>query len=76
MFNSFLSSNNDFDVILGYSPYKKQKGFLNKLIRFDTFNVAQQYLSYALSNLTYMGVGRNLAYKKSVFYNSFLKKRE
>ena len=70
MFNCFFSSNNNFDVILGYSPYKKQKGILNKLIRFDTFNVAQQYLSYALSNLTYMGVGRNLAYKKALFFNN------
>ena len=70
MFNCFFSNNNDFDVILGYSPYKKQKGILNKLIRFDTFTVAQQYLSYALSNLTYMGVGRNLAYKKELFFNN------
>jgi len=67
---ALLSNNNDFDVILGYSPYKKQKGILNKLIRFDTFVVAQNYLSYALRDLTYMGVGRNLAYKKKIFFDN------
>ena len=49
---------------------KKKKGLLNKLIRFDTFNVAQQYLSYALKGHTYMGVGRNMAYKKSLFFEN------
>ena len=66
MCNNFKNS----DIILGYGGYKKQKGLLNKLIRFDTFNVAQQYLSYALKGQTYMGVGRNLAYKKSLFFDN------
>ena len=70
IFKALLSNNNDLDVILGYSPYRKQKGILNKLIRFDTFIVAQNYLSYALRNLTYMGVGRNLAYKKKIFFDN------
>lgn len=70
IFKALLSNNNDLDVILGYSPYRKQKGILNKLIRFDTFVVAQNYLSYALRNLTYMGVGRNLAYKKKIFFDN------
>ena len=70
IFKALLSNNNDLDVILGYSPYRKQKGILNKLIRYDTFVVAQNYLSYALRNLTYMGVGRNLAYKKKIFFDN------
>ena len=70
IFKALLSNNNDLDVILGYSPYRKQKGILNKLIRFDIFVVAQNYLSYALRNLTYMGVGRNLAYKKKIFFDN------
>ncbi|MER3127497.1 glycosyltransferase family 2 protein, partial [Bacillus pumilus] len=40
---------------------------LNKLIRFETFHTALQYLSYALAGKPYMGVGRNLSYKKAVF---------
>ncbi len=62
----------DFDaqteIVIGYGPYEKTKGILNKLIRFDTFFIALQYLSYSLAGVTYMGVGRNLAYKKELFY--------
>jgi len=43
---------------------------LNKLIRFDTFQVALQYFSYALMGKAYMGVGRNLAYKKELFFEN------
>ena len=66
MTSNFVSS----DIVLGYGGYVKKKGILNKLIRFDTFNVARQYLSYTLSGFTYMGVGRNMAYKKSLFFNN------
>ena len=58
------------NIILGYGAYEKHKGLLNKLIRFDTFQVAMQYLSYSLIGKTYMGVGRNLAYKKSLFFDN------
>jgi glycosyltransferase involved in cell wall biosynthesis len=58
---------NGIEVVLGYSPYKKGAGFLNKIIRFDTFHTALQYFSYALAGIPYMGVGRNLSYKKDVF---------
>ena len=66
MSSNFVNS----EIIIGYGPYKKTKGFLNKFIRFDTFQVALQYLSYALSGFPYMGVGRNLAYKKSLFFEN------
>ncbi len=56
------------DIVIGYGAYEKQKGFLNKIIRFDTFMIALQFLSFALAGKTYMGTGRNLAYKKSLFF--------
>ena len=56
------------EIVLGYGAYEKQKGFLNKLIRFDTFMIAVQYLSSAIKNKPYMGVGRNLAYTKELFF--------
>jgi len=56
------------EIVLGYSPYIKTKGLLNKLIRFETTHTAMSYLSYALKGDTYMGVGRNLAYVKSLFF--------
>ena len=55
-------------IVLGYGGYEKQVGFLNKMIRFDTFIIALQYLSFALVGKTYMGIGRNLAYTKSLFF--------
>ncbi len=58
---------NGTDIVLGYSGYNKYPGFLNALIRFDTISIALQYFSYALAGYTYMGVGRNLAYRKRLF---------
>jgi cellulose synthase/poly-beta-1,6-N-acetylglucosamine synthase-like glycosyltransferase len=55
------------DIVLGYGPYSKKKGMLNQLIRFETFHTALQYLSLALSGHPYMGVGRNLSYKRELF---------
>lgn len=55
------------DIILGYGPYLEKKSFINKLIRFDTLFIAIQYFSFAKAGIPYMGVGRNLAYKKEVF---------
>lgn len=57
----------DTGIVLGYGAYHKKKGLLNKLIRFETFHTALQYLSYALAGLPYMGVGRNLSYRKDLF---------
>ena len=56
------------EIVLGYGGYKKVKGILNKIIRFDTFHTALQYLSFAIAGQPYMGVGRNLAYKKELFF--------
>ena len=58
------------EVVLGYGPYNRSTGLLNKLIRFDTAHIAIQYLSYALAGIPYMGVGRNLSYLKKVFYKN------
>jgi glycosyltransferase involved in cell wall biosynthesis len=55
------------EIVLGYGAYKKKPGLLNKLIRFETFHTALQYFSYALAGLPYMGVGRNLSYKRELF---------
>ncbi len=57
----------DIEIVLGYGAYHKAPGVLNKLIRFETFHTAMQYLSYALAGVPYMGVGRNLSYKKDIF---------
>lgn len=62
---------NDNTIVLGYGAYKKIKGsFLNKLIRYETFLTAIQYLSYAALGQPYMAVGRNLAYRKELFFET------
>jgi glycosyltransferase involved in cell wall biosynthesis len=58
------------EIVLGYGAYQNEDGFLNKLIRFDTMLIGISYLSAALRNKPYMGVGRNLAYKKDLFFRS------
>ncbi len=58
-------------IILGYGAYDKIKGsFLNKIIRYETLLTAIQYFAWAKIGKPYMGVGRNLAYKKSVFFDN------
>jgi cellulose synthase/poly-beta-1,6-N-acetylglucosamine synthase-like glycosyltransferase len=58
------------EILLGYSPYLKRRGLLNALIRFETFFTAVNYLSFALKGMPYMGVGRNMAYKKTLFFKN------
>ncbi len=57
------------DFVLGYSPYQKTRGMLNHFIRFETLFTGIQYLGAAKNGRPYMGVGRNLSYKKSLFVN-------
>lgn len=57
----------DKDIVLGYSPYQYVDGFLNLFIRYETLWTAIQYLSFALAGMPYMGVGRNLMYRKKLF---------
>jgi hypothetical protein len=66
--NMMQHFNAETEIVLGYGAYEKQSGFLNMIIRYDTFMIALQYLSFALAGKTYMGTGRNLAYKKSLFF--------
>ncbi|WP_224015334.1 glycosyltransferase [Ferruginibacter albus] len=58
----------DTEIVLGYGAFHKTKGLLNKLVRWETFHTALQYFSYALAGIPYMGVGRNLSYKKTIFF--------
>jgi glycosyltransferase involved in cell wall biosynthesis len=58
------------EIVLGYGKYYRRHSFFNLLIRFDTFHIAMQYFSAAISGFSYMGVGRNLAYTKDLFLKS------
>ncbi len=58
------------EIVLGYGAYEKKKGLVNMFIRMDTLWIAQQYLSFALRGIPFMGAGRNLAYRRSLFFNN------
>jgi glycosyltransferase involved in cell wall biosynthesis len=57
-------------IVLGYGGYDRHKGVLNRIIRYETVFTAIQYLSFAIKARPYMGVGRNLAYHKSLFFEN------
>jgi glycosyltransferase involved in cell wall biosynthesis len=66
------------EFVIGYGGYQKTKGWISKLITFDTLLIGIQSLGYALNGHPYMGVGRNMAYRKETFnrekgFSKFLK---
>ena len=65
------------ELVLGYGGFEKRPGLLNKFYRYESVHIAMQYMSYALAGMPYMGVGRNLAYKKELFFKTkgFIKHR-
>lgn len=58
------------DIVLGYAPFRRYNTLINKFIRFETFMSGLFYLSAALAKIPYMGVGRNLAYRKKIFFDN------
>lgn len=60
----------DKELVVGYGAYTKESGLLNRWIRFDTAQNALLYLTRAKRGKAYMGVGRNLAYVKSLFFKN------
>jgi poly-beta-1,6-N-acetyl-D-glucosamine synthase len=69
---SYMASNfdNNTDFVLGYGGYLYKKGMLNMYIRFDSMFIAIQYLGMAIRGIPYMGVGRNLAYRRTMFFRN------
>jgi len=55
-------------IVLGYCKYSNYKGFFHKLIAYDNLLTGLRYLSSALSHHPYTGNGRNLSYRKELFF--------
>lgn len=55
-------------IVLGYSGYERGKGWLHKRVCFDNLFASMRYLGLALAGSPYMGIGRNMAYRKELFY--------
>jgi glycosyltransferase involved in cell wall biosynthesis len=56
--------------VLGYGGYFSNPGLLNSYIRYDSAFIAMQYLGMAIKGIPYMGVGRNMAYRRSEFFSN------
>ncbi|MDR1679764.1 MAG: glycosyltransferase [Prevotellaceae bacterium] len=58
------------DFVLGYGAYERHKGLLSHLISYDTFFIAMQYMGFSYRGCPYMAVGRNMAYRRKVFFEN------
>lgn len=58
------------DIVLGFGGYLRKKSLLNNYIRYETLTIALSYLGFALIGKPYMGIGRNLGYKKTLFFKN------
>lgn len=56
------------DIMLGFCTYENRKGLLHKLAAYDNLLTGLQYLSSALAGKPFMGCGKNLAYRKELFF--------
>lgn len=52
-------------LVLGYSPMVRKNGLVALFSKYETYHTALQYLSYAISGMAYMGVGRNMLIRRS-----------
>lgn len=62
--------NSRTEIVIGYSPFVQKKSVLNRIMRFDSLQNGLLYLSAALNRHPYMGVGKNLSYRKELFYRN------
>jgi glycosyltransferase involved in cell wall biosynthesis len=68
--SSMMDASTEATIVLGHGPLATRNTILGSLIKYENFHTAIQYFSYALRKKTYMGVGRNLSYTKSMFFEN------
>lgn len=57
-------------IVLGYGGYSEVKGWKNKKQTYASAFDSIRYLGFALCKNTYKGYGKNLAYRKELFYEN------
>ncbi len=57
----------DKDICLGYAPLKDEGSIVSLFACFETWLTGVQYLGYAAIGIPYMGVGRNMAFRRELF---------
>lgn len=58
------------DIVLGYSLLDMKNFCWCKIAKFDNLMFSLQYLSMALKNKPFIGVYRNIAYRKHLFFDN------
>ncbi len=66
----FENSNKQTEVVVGTSFYTDNSSILNSFIQYETALTAFNYIGLGKLGFPYMGVGRNLAYKREIFLDS------
>ena len=65
MARHYADENTQF--VIGFSSFEPKPNPLNAFIRYDAFQTAFYYFGLGKAGMPYMGVGRNLSYRKSLF---------
>ena len=60
----------DKEIVIGFSPYFENETWLSSLISYETLFIGLQYMGMARAGHPYMGVGRNLSYRRDTFFNN------
>lgn len=58
------------DIVLGYSGYEQGKGWFQRKVAFTNLLMSMRYLGFALLDKPFMGIGRNIAYRKELFFKN------
>lgn len=67
-------SSDKIKIILGYSPYDINGTNVGYWSHFEAWITALQYLSFAIKGYPYMGVGRNMLYRKELLSENTITK--
>jgi glycosyltransferase involved in cell wall biosynthesis len=57
------------EIVQGLCGYRYTDGFMHRFIAYDNLMEGMQYLSATLAHHPFTGNGRNLSYRKSLFFN-------
>lgn len=58
------------EIVMGYAGYKFSTGWFHRKTHFDQFFTSMRYLGMGLQKKTYMALGKNLAFRKTLFYKN------
>lgn len=68
MMAGFSGKEGQTEIVLGYGGYFAEPTLLNDVIQYDTLFNGLHYMGAARIGKPYMGIGRNLAYRKATFF--------